>query len=169
MRFLKLIVISFAVLFFAAVAFSFLFPSTLIVSRAININASKSTVNNLIKDWKGWSNWMEGMNDSSVHILSPVEARLGNTIVHITQVDTASIHSLWKSNQGKIMQSDITLYSTDSSLTVVHWQFVQKLMWYPWEKIASLLSDKILGPMMEKDLNVLKQKAEHTGFSIINN
>ncbi len=169
MRFLKLIVISFAVLFFAAVTFSFLFPSTLIVSRAININASKTTVINLIKDWKGWSNWMEGMSDSSVHILSPVEARLGNTTVHIIQVDTVSVHSLWKSNQGKMMQSDITLYGTDSALTVVHWQFVQKIKWYPWEKLASLLSDKILGPMMEKDLNALKQKAEHTGISIISN
>jgi len=44
----------------------------------------------------------------------------------------------------------------------VQWQFEQKLKWYPWEKFASLMSDKIMGPMMEANLDELRKLVEKT-------
>jgi hypothetical protein len=38
--------------------------------------------------------------------------------------------------------------------------FIQHVAWYPWERIASLMSQKILSPPMEKSLSTLKQVAE---------
>jgi thiamine kinase-like enzyme len=50
--------------------------------------------------------------------------------------------------------------SSGERLTVVQWQFEQKLKWYPWERLGSMMNDKILGTMMENNLNRLKTLAE---------
>jgi hypothetical protein len=45
-------------------------------------------------------------------------------------------------------------------VTVVQWQFEQKIKWYPWEKFGSMMNDKILGTMMEKNLGNLRKLIE---------
>jgi hypothetical protein len=47
----------------------------------------------------------------------------------------------------------------------VQWQFEQKVKWYPWERLGSMMNDKILGTMMEKNLNNLKALVEKTNIN----
>ena len=164
MKFIKLIVISFAVIAILITVVSFIFPSTVIVSRASNINVPKDSIMPLVKDFYGWKKWIIGLNDSSVKIISATDANLAGTNVKITKADSTGIVSEWTSRSGKKMTGEIHLINNASNpnVTVVQWQFQQKLKWYPWEKFASLMSDKILGPMMEAALAQLQRLAEKT-------
>lgn len=159
---IKLSGISLIILFIVVTAVSLMFPSTVVVSRAVNINASQMKIFSEVNNFAGWKNWMEGLNDSSLKVQSVNEAMIGNTKVSLIIPGSGKVHAVWQDEHHKTMASDINLITGSSvpGLTVVQWQFVQKLKWYPWEKFGSLLSDKILGTMMEKNLNKLKEICE---------
>ena len=76
----------------------------------------------------------------------------------------------WSSASSSTQISTIRLIKAPQrNLTIVQWQFVQKLKWYPWEKFGSFMNDKILGPMMEQNLQNLKRLSEHQEFQMDNN
>ena len=52
------------------------------------------------------------------------------------------------------------IYNTDQSVTIFQWQFEQEVAWYPWERLSSLMNDKILGTLMEKNLARLQLLVE---------
>jgi hypothetical protein len=101
------------------------------------------------------------MDQSSVKIVSNTEADMSGTKVVINGVSDTSITSLWQNKQGKWMISSIQIFADSlRSTTIVNWQFEQQLHWYPWEKFASMMNEKIMGPMMETNLSRLKRLAE---------
>ncbi|MDE3143325.1 MAG: hypothetical protein KGL19_04175 [Bacteroidota bacterium] len=162
MRFIKLGLISAAILFVIVTLLSLLFPSTIMVSRAVNVNMPKDSIVALIKDFDGWKIWVDGMQKPSVKIISKTEADLAGTMVLIDTASNYSIKSSWQ-NKNKKMTSMINLINDSSSkITVVQWQFEQQVKWYPWEKFASMMNDKILGTMMENNLARLKAIVEKT-------
>jgi hypothetical protein len=161
MQIIKLAIISFVGLFALVTAISLLFPSTVIVSRAIDINASADSINTRINNFDEWKLWVEGMKDTSVIVYSSAKAKLGKTMVVIDSVTTTKISSTWVATNGRVMQAFIQIIpSTNQNIQTVHWQFQQHLHWYPWEKFASMMNDKILGTMMEKNLQHLKKLVE---------
>lgn len=162
MRFIKLGLISAVILFAVIMLLSLLFPSTVIVSRAVNINVPKDSIVYLVKDFDGWKIWVDGMQKTSVKIISKTEADLSGTKVLLDTTSNYSIKSFWQ-NKNREMASVINLINDSSSkITVVQWQFEQHVKWYPWEKFASMMNDKILGTMMETNLARLKAIAEKT-------
>ena len=157
MRFVKLIFISLLVLFCLVTILGLLFPSVVIVSRAVNITAPKDSIFLLVKDINGWEKWMDGLNNTTVTMSSPTKATLGKTEVTITAATPANITSNWVSKNGSKQINTINIIGDSTQpTTVVQWQFQQQLKWYPWERFASMMNDKILGTMMEKNLNNLK-------------
>ncbi|MEB3088255.1 hypothetical protein VJJ19_07440, partial [Parvimonas sp. D4] len=52
------------------------------------------------------------------------------------------------------------IYQPQQGVTIVQWQFEQSIGWLPWEKLGSIMNDKILGPMMEKNLDQLRRLIE---------
>lgn len=161
MRFFRLIIISFAALFVVATLIGALLPSAVLVSRAVNIAAPKDSIMQYVNNIQGWKLWMEGMDDESVNIHSPLKAQLGNTEVTIASVTDSTIISTWHPRKGAVQTATMRLIGTAGErLTVVQWQFEQKLKWYPWERLGSMMNDKILGTMMENNLNKLKTLAE---------
>ena len=161
MRVIKLSIISLLVLATMATAIGFLFPSTVVVSRAVDIKSYKQPVYLLVSDLGKWGLWVEGMNGPGVKVYNAGSAKLGNTNVNITGLTDSTVIANWEGmNTGK-QESTIRLISDSSrKLTVVQWQFVQQVKWYPWEKCGSMMNDKIIGPMLEKNLLNLKQVAE---------
>ncbi len=158
MRFIKLILISLAVLFILATALTALLPSVVLVSRAINIQAPADSILARVKDIHAWKGWMEGMNDPSVKITSATTASFGGTEINITAVSDTAITANWVTGKAGPQVSTIRLITqTGQDITIVQWQFVQHVKWYPWEKIGSIMNDKIMGPMMEKNLANLKK------------
>ncbi len=166
MRLIRFGLISILVLFIIVTSISLLFPSTVIVSRAVNINMPKDSIIYLVKDLNGWKLWIDGMEKSSVKIISSTEADLAGTKVLIDTTSKYSIHSSWE-NKSKKMNSVINLLQDSATkITLVQWQFEQHLKWYPWEKFASMMNDKILGTMMENNLARLKSILEKTPLPV---
>ena len=161
MKLIRFVIISIVSLFVLATIMGALLPSMVLVSRAINVNTSKNLVLTYVKDINQWKSWIQGMEDSTVRIFSSSNADLGGTLVHITGISDSTVISSWKGRSGNIQTSTIRLIGdTLQKVTVVQWQFEQKLKWYPWEKLGSIMNDKILGTMMEKNLNNLKSLVE---------
>ena len=161
MKLIRLAVLSIVILFVLATAMGALLPSAVLVSRAINVNVSKDSVMPYLKDIHQWKSWVSGMQLPSVIIFSDSNANLGGTLVNITGISNSSVISSWNGRSGNIQTSTIRVIGdTFQNVTVIQWQFEQKLKWYPWEKFGSIMNDKILGPMMEKNLNNLKLLVE---------
>lgn len=167
MRFLKLAVISIIVLFAIITAISLLFPRNVTTSRIININAPADTLYHYLADVKYWKLWMEGAKDTTIQFLSlktageGTVARIGTNEVTIEKANPSSVQMMWHGKRGNIMQSGFEIMSNASNtVTTVEWYFQQHLRWYPWERFASMMNDKVLGPRMETSLDNLKAIVE---------
>ena len=157
MKLIRLALFSVLTLFVIASFIGILLPSNALVSRAVNITAPKDSIFPYIINIEQWKQWMDGMQQASVTIHSTNSADLAGTAVTITGISDSTVVSSWKTKTGKLQISTVRLIGDSSQkITVVQWQFEQKLKWYPWERLGSMLNDKILGTMMEKNLNNLK-------------
>lgn len=158
MKLIKLGVISLLVLFVVVTCVGLLFPSTVIVSRAIDITGPKDKVLVQLKDVRNWKNWIEGMQSDRVQVISPGEIQLGNTHVKLTDTAGDKVVSEWISAKGELQTATMqVIYNKERNTTITQWQFQQKIGWYPWERFGSMMNDKILGASMEKNLDNLKK------------
>jgi len=161
MRLLKLALISIIAFFLVLSFLAVMMPSTVLVSRAVNINAPADSIKKYVADLHQWIYWVKGMDSRSVTILSATKADLVQQKLSIQMVTDSSVVSFWESTTAPSQISTIRfIKAPESKLTIVQWQFEQKLHWYPWEKFGSFMNDKILGPMMEENLQRLKQLLE---------
>jgi carbon monoxide dehydrogenase subunit G len=161
MKLIRLALISIVMLFVLASVMGMLLPANVLVSRAVNLNVPKDSIMPYIKDIEQWRAWIEGMQDPSVKIYSSTDADLGGTRVKITGISDTTVVSSWTGKGGNMQTSTLRLIAApQQKLTIVQWQFEQKLKWYPWERFGSIMNDKILGTMMEKNLNNLKTLTE---------
>ena len=161
MNLLKLSFFSVVFLFIIISSIGILLPSTVLVSRATNILATKDSILGYIKNIEEWKEWIEGMQQTTVKIISPTCVDLAGTTVLINFISDSLIMSTWTSQKGNVQTSTIRIIGDSlQKITVVQWQFEQKLKWYPWERLGSMMNDKIMGSMMEKNLNNLKSIVE---------
>lgn len=165
MRFIKLGLISVVFLFLLMLTISLLMPSSVSVSRVVDINAPADSVYNMINDLSKWKLWLENY-DSTKTLVSPntagkgAQLKLDNTTVSIVETSSQNIKTVWRVGNSAPLPADFNIVSQSPSLTTLHWQFNQKLKWYPWEKFAAIFSEKALGPFMEKSLDNLRRLLE---------
>ncbi len=162
MRVVKFGIISVAVMVIMVLLISLLFPSEVIVSRATDISAPSAKIDSLVRDMRLWNQWVEGMNLSIVKVYNADSALLGNTIVSLIAKTDSTYITKWEAANAPAQISTIRLITggSASTTTVVQWQFVQHLHWYPWEKFGSMMNDKIIGARLEQNLANLKKLAE---------
>lgn len=166
MRLIKLGIISVAVLFGLITAMSMLLPSQVIISRAIDIDKPLDTVYNAVTDLSKWKGWMDNYEVDSSTVSVPSKGtsafiKMGKVKVDITALDTTKMDAVWQSADNRPLPGSFNFVtSADHQMVTVQWQFVQHVKWYPWEKFASITSDKVLGPYMEKSLDNLKKLLE---------
>jgi hypothetical protein len=158
---IKLGLISLIVLGIIVTLIGLLFPSTVLVSRAVDIKAPIDSIKYRVGKMEQWALWIGGMNDSSVKINADTDAQLGNTHVQISQITDSTVVSTWTSLNGEQQLSTIRIIGNNTQdYAVVQWQFVQKIGWYPWDRFGSMMNDKIMGTMMEENLQSLKKSLE---------
>lgn len=153
----------FSILFLAILVqvIALLFPSRIIVSRAITIHALADSVRPYLQNMYGWQKWIAGMQDSAVHLQSQTQAQIGNRDVQIEKITSDSVVSVWHSAKSHLLISTMQMLpASNGTATVVQWQYEQFLKWYPWERFGSLMSDKIIGGMLEQNLSRLQQLVE---------
>jgi hypothetical protein len=161
MKLIRLVFFSVLSLFAIASFIGILLPANVLVSRAVDVMAPGDSVRPHLVDIHQWKSWMDGMQQASVTIESPLKADLAGTKVALTNITDSSVVSTWLSPKRSLQTSTIRIIKTQSDKQViVQWQFEQKLSWYPWERFGSMMNDKILGTMMEKNLQNLKTLSE---------
>ena len=164
-RFIKMAIVSFVVFFVLITTIGLLFPPVVTVVRRATIQEPKEKIYPLIADTRNWQKWLA---DSTVEF-KPLTANntgkgaailIGGKKVEITEATNDYIEALWEMRENKNQTSGFYL-QTDSSTngTIVQLHFTQKLNWYPWERIASKLNEKILGPVLEGNLAKMEQVA----------
>jgi len=166
MKFIKLGVISGVMIFLVITALSLLLPSQIVVSRAVDINQPLDTVYAFVNNLNNWPKWMDNF-DTTLQKISPnprgknAFIQTSEVTVTLTKVSNKKIEAIWQSGSRKQMPGEFNFYpAKGNTITTVQWQFIQKVKWYPWEKFASIATDKIISPYMEKSLDNLKQLAE---------
>ncbi len=167
MKILKLVIISVVFLSLLITAFSLLLPSRIIISRAVDINSPIDSVYVLVNDLKNWKEWMDNFNEPNTEISQVSKGKgafinTGNVKVVIVNSIPTKVSAKWQTGKNTPLPGEFNFISNDSfGHTTVQWQFVHQVKWYPWQKFASIVSDKVIGPYMEKSLDNLKVLAEN--------
>lgn len=161
MRAIKLAVISFAFLFIIVTLITLLLPSANTISRAIDIRAPYTRVYQAVYQLDQWSCWYPEGN-----MIIPEKAKtatkgsaitINNALVAFEIATPNNITAVWQwGNKETITGSFYFIPSGDSSITTLQWQFVQKVKWYPWEKLSLIAGNRTIGPFLEQGLEQLK-------------
>ena len=165
MRFIKLAIISFILFFLLITGISLFIPSTVRISRAIQVDADREKLVDILCDIEVWKSWYPGM-DSGLIIYKEgkpeaIKPDPGGTIQWRKKAVTDSSVVYYLAGAGsKKVDNGWNLVREQGSLTV-QWYMDFKLRWYPWEKFSSLLFEKQYGTQMEIGLGKLKRLAEN--------
>jgi len=168
MRYIKLALISGIVLFGMLTALSFLFPSRIRISRAINIAAPREKVYESLNDLRAWDHWNEFIKSSPLTgktYSSPSAGKgafLKSDQLEVTIMESVpdSMKIDWRQVNGKHFEGGFNLLQLHADSLTVQWWLDFHFRWYPWEKMGGLVYDSQLGPVMEKSLAGLKRAVE---------
>ncbi|HVZ26434.1 MAG TPA: SRPBCC family protein [Sediminibacterium sp.] len=160
-RLIRLGLFSLVIIFCVAAAIGLLLPGHILVSRATDVQAPVRRFRPFVTDIRAWPSWMEGLSASSIQLHPGTDTLVGPMQVSVQSVSDSSMVTIWTSKNGSRQIATFRwIPSADSATTIVQWQFEENLHWYPWERLGSMMNDKILGTMMEKNLQKLKILAE---------
>jgi len=161
MRIAKLGLISFIVFIILITGIGALFPSVILVSRAVKIDKPMDSVTAYINDFNKWNVWMEGAktDDLKVFVKDSAHAVFGTTVITLQSKQNNIWRYEWK--QGGATEISTIRVTPETNGCMVQWEYEQHLAWYPWAKFASMMNDKIIEESLEKNLANLKQVAEH--------
>jgi hypothetical protein len=165
MRILKLALISFILFFLLMTGISLFIPSTVRVSKAINIQASPDSLWAEVDDFEKWKEWNPMISDSSHRVLEISADRqtantAGTTIHWVQKTADERIVTMSTGNKPPVQSVWKLINYSASDSTTLHWYMDFKLRWYPWEKFSSLMLEKSYGPAMERGLANLKRKLQ---------
>jgi hypothetical protein len=163
MRFLKLALISVVVIVVVLFALSILLPSHVRISRAINIDAQPERIMPYVKEMDKWQLWNEVLKDPSITRISTGPDWIKTNKFEIYSVASVNANwagSRWVQPDAKEFESAFELVP-GREFTTVQWYFDFHSKWYePWDKFASIIYDKRMGPVLEKSLTGLKSLVE---------
>ncbi len=166
MRFIKPGLISIVFFGLLLTAFSLLLPSQTNISRTIDINAPADSVYAYINDMAKWKDWYAHYDSAKASFSSTTVGKgasltMDKTTITIKEALPDKIQAEWQTGKNNPVPGEFNFISKDSAFSMrLQWNFIQKVKWYPWQKLASILSDKTLGPFMEKSLENLKKETE---------
>lgn len=154
---MKLIRFALISLFFIGIlitAISSLFPSVVITSRAVEVNATQLQIQQCVKDLTAWKGWMSDWKDQPFVVKDSI-ARIGTQTIQMLTSTDSSIQLKWEATGQAPYQVQIEWLPLKEGTYVIHWSFEQHVNWYPWEKFQTLLNEKVLGAKMEEELQNL--------------
>lgn len=165
MRFIKLAIISFVFFFLLITGISLFIPSTVRISRAIEINASPAVVMNQVGEPVNWKNWFP-VEDSVrfLYVNGEIKGILLDSLQGLLitgRTDTTVTASQSGPRAGNMSTGWFIVPGSGPANTTVQWWMAFKLRWYPWEKFSSLIFEKKYGSRMELGLSRLKRIAEN--------
>jgi hypothetical protein len=167
-KILRLIIISIISLFLVLTIISLFIPSDIRLAKLVNIQTVADSVWPQLNNMKNWKNWYPGMKDTSGQDLRVLDSsngritkiRLNKMIIRLNPEQGDEITaSLEKGKRHNKMGWNVTSYPQADFVTV-QWYMDVHLKWYPWQKFASLLFEKMYNTQLERGLQDLKTYLE---------
>jgi hypothetical protein len=155
MRLIRLIIISFLVLGSLVTAISALFPSTVMVSRALEVGATAQQIQHYTADLNEWNKWMSDWKENKA-VWKDSTLYIGTQTIKLKTKTDSSVTYDWVATGQRPYIVKFEWFPTQKEIYVVHWSFEQHVKWYPWEKFQTLLNEKVLGYKMEMELANLR-------------
>ena len=155
MRFIKLVIISLIVLASLITGLSALFPSTVIVSRAMEVSALPSQIEKYTSNLKEWKYWMSDLKQNKVVWVGDT-VKISTQSINLVSKNENSATFNWVAAGQRPYIVKIEWIPLQKGIYVIHWSFEQHVKWYPWEKFAGIFVTEITGPGYENALNGLK-------------
>ena len=145
---------------------SLFFPSHIRISKAIDINGSKDSVLNQIKDAANWKKWYPGADSLQLLITGGKATGLVldslQGIISITNSNDSTVEAVIAGPRIRDAITGWNIYqSAVPNNVTVQWYMDFHLRWYPWEKFGSLILEGSYGPEMEKGLSNLRRLLEN--------
>ena len=176
MRVIKLALLSFFFLFILITLISLFIPSTVRISRAVNVFADPSQVLVPVRNLQQWTQWYPGLktlppgkiqfsNESG----KPVMTIPGSTVIINTANDQRVLADLIGAKGKKIVNGFNAITHNQSDSVTLQWYMDFNLKWYPWEKFGSMLYEKMYGATMEQGLSNLEHLIDSSHSSQILN
>ena len=156
MRLVKLVIISLLVLSVIVTGISALFPSTVIVSRVVEVKASSAQIAYYVSDLDHWSAWTSDWKENKVTQIDNGVSIGTQNIRHLSKTDSAVVYE-WIATGQRPYQVQFEWINLSGGVYAIHWSFEQHVKWYPWEKFQTLLNEKVLGAKMEIELANLRE------------
>jgi hypothetical protein len=172
-KILRLIIISIISLFLVLTIISLFIPSDIRLAKVVNVQTVADSVWPQLDNMKNWENWYPGMKDTAGRDLLVLDSsngrttkiRLNNTVIRLNPQQADEITAdLEKGKRHNKMGWKVISY-TQGDFVTVQWYMDIHLKWYPWQKFASLLFEKMYNPQMEKGLQDLKARLEQNHSS----
>ncbi len=159
MRLIKGFLISIPVLFFLLVLMGLLLPARTIVSRAVNLPAPPARVLPYLADIEKWPSWMSGLDSTKMNKVNDTLVQIDKMKIFLLQRNDTLIQTKWMMANGEEHLSTMRLLPSDGGkLCTVQWQFEQSVGWLPWERLGTMLHEKIIGPQLESNLEKLREQ-----------
>jgi hypothetical protein len=157
-------------LFILMAIFSSFFPDEVMTSKWVMIAGQKETVQKKLEDINTWDSWNLLLKSASPVTTSKLKDTLtpGDKIswianngaqneIQITEKTIDGIAMDIKLVGEKPIHSGFSIAQRKDSVQVV-WFIVEKLAWYPWEKIYGMMASDIKGPALQQSLDNLKKE-----------
>ena len=154
MKLIRFALISVFVIGLIITVISSLFPSVVITSRAVEVNATPAQIQHCMKDLTAWKGWMSDWKDQSV-VVEGQFAKVGTQTIELVSTTDSSVLLNWVATGQAPYKVQIEWLPLKEGTYVIHWSFEQHVQWYPWEKFQTLLNEKVLGTKMEEELQHL--------------
>lgn len=154
MKLIRFAFISMFVIGLLITAISSLFPSVVITSRAVEVNATKMQIQHCVQDLSAWKGWMSDWKDQSVVVEERI-AKVGTQSIQMISSTDSTVELNWIATGQAPYKVQIEWLPLKEGTYVIHWSFEQHVKWYPWEKFQTLLNEKVLGAKMEEELQHL--------------
>ncbi len=169
---LKLILYSTLILFTVLTIIGLLLPSVARVSRTKDIEVPADSIRPIIFQIEQWEKWIPGADSVGISVKTYDENKfvksiaLGNFIITVQNRTDSSIVTTWTSADNPLQTSTLSIYPhTDGKSATVNWLFEQSVKWYPWQRLSTMMFEKIFGIPMELGLEKLKAICEKRTIS----
>lgn len=155
MRLVKLVLVSVCLLFVVVTLLGLLFPSQVVVSRAVNVKTNAAKIDSLVLHPLSWFTWMPGTQGVSIIVNNrSLTANISTQKIIVESINQQQVKANWV-GQKTMQQMELNIFRGNNE-TTVQWQFTEKIGWLPWQRFGSMLNEKLLGPTMEQGLEKLK-------------
>ncbi len=167
MKLIKLGLISVIFLFLLVTGISLFIPSTVRISRAVQLNVTTEKLMEQVSNPSNWKNWFPGMDTAMLfyeegQLKGAVLNATGSRLLLLQQVSDSTVLAEYAGVRQKKVLTGWNVFGDSGTGTVtLQWYMDFSLRWYPWEKFSSILFEKQYGPQMEEGLSRLKQWLEN--------